>query len=313
MASGSRRVIYAALVGNALISVTKFIAAFSTGSSAMLSEGVHSVVDTGNQLLLLFGRGRARRPPDDKFPFGHGKEVYFWSFVVALLIFAVGAGVSIYEGVHRLRHPQPVANAATNYVVLALAFVFEGAAWTFAYREFKRTKGDMGYFEAVKRGKNPALFVVLFEDSAAMLGLLVAFVGIFLAEVTGNPYFDGGASVVIGLILGVTAAWLAFETHGLLIGESASTHVIRGIREIVTASPRINVVNEVLTVHMGPEFILVTLSVDFTDESLASEIEDAVAEVDRQIKERYPDVKRVFIEAEAMGRARRDESNPPAS
>ena len=313
MASGSRRVIYAALVGNALISVTKFIAAFSTGSSAMLSEGVHSVVDTGNQLLLLFGLGRARRPPDDKFPFGHGKEVYFWSFVVALLIFAVGAGVSIYEGVHRLRHPQPVANAATNYVVLALAFVFEGAAWTFAYREFKRTKGDMGYFEAVKRGKNPALFVVLFEDSAAMLGLLVAFVGIFLAEVTGNPYFDGGASVVIGLILGVTAAWLAFETHGLLIGESASTHVIRGIREIVTASPRINVVNEVLTVHMGPEFILVTLSVDFTDESLASEIEDAVAEVDRQIKERYPDVKRVFIEAEAMGRARRDESNPPAS
>ena len=302
MASGSTKVIYAALVGNALISVTKFAAAFFTGSSAMLSEGVHSVVDTGNQLLLLFGLGRSRRPPDQHFPFGHGKEVYFWSFVVALLIFAVGAGVSIYEGVHRLRHPQPIANPAANYVVLVLAFLFEGAAWFFAYREFKRTKGNKGYFEAVKSGKDPALFVVLFEDSAALLGLVVAFLGIFLAQVTGSPYFDGGASVIIGLILAVTATWLAYETHGLLIGESADQEVIQGIRELVTAAPRINVVNEILTVHMGPDFILVTLSVDFTDESSASEIEEAVAEVDRKIKERFLEVRRVFIEAEPRKR-----------
>ena len=302
MASGSIRVIYAALVGNALISVTKFVAAFFTGSSAMMSEGVHSVVDTGNQLLLLFGLKRSRRPPDQHFPFGHGKEVYFWSFVVALLIFAVGAGVSIYEGVHGLRHPQAIENPTVNYVVLILAFLFEGTAWLFAYREFKRTKGDQGYFEAVKSGKDPALFVVLFEDSAALLGLVVAFVGILLAQVTGNPYFDGGASVIIGLILAVTAAWLAYETHGLLIGESANQEVIRGIRELVTAAPRINVVNEILTVHMGPEFILVTLSVDFTDESSASEIEAAVAAVDREIKQRYSEVQRVFIEAEPRKR-----------
>ncbi|MEE8078079.1 MAG: cation diffusion facilitator family transporter, partial [Pseudomonadales bacterium] len=230
MASGSKKVIYAALAGNSLIALTKFIAASVTGSSAMLSEGIHSMVDTGNQVLLLHGLRRAQLPADRRFPFGHGKEVYFWSFVVAILIFAVGAGISIYEGIRHLINPSPITNPLLNYIVLGLAMIFEGAAWTFALIEFRKEKGRWGYLEAVQRGKDPTLFVVLFEDSAAMLGLVAAAAGIGLAQLTGIPYFDGSASILIGLILAATAIWLAYETQGLLIGESANEGVVDGIR-----------------------------------------------------------------------------------
>ena len=299
MASGSKKVIYAALVGNSLIAVTKFVAATITGSSAMLSEGIHSLVDTGNQLLLLYGLRRAQRPADKQFPFGHGKEVYFWSFVVAILIFAVGSGVSIYEGIRHLLRPQPISNPLINYVVLGLAMVFEGAAWTFALIEFRKEKGDLGYVEAVQRGKDPTLFVVLFEDSAAMLGLLVAAVGIGLAQITGIPYFDGAASVVIGLILGATAIWLAYETQGLLIGESANTRVVDGIRALAGAESEVDQVNEVLTMHMGPNYVLLNLSVKFRDEATALNIEAAVQRMESRIKADHPEVQRIFIEAEA--------------
>lgn len=299
MASGSTRVIVAALAGNALIAVTKFTAAAITGSSAMLSEGIHSLVDTGNQILLLFGLHRSRRPPDRRFPFGHGKEVYFWSFVVAILIFAVGSGISLYEGIIHIVDPEPIRNPLVNYLVLALAMVFEGAAWYFAFVEFRRAKGPWSYLQAVQRGKDPTLFVVLFEDSAAMLGLVVAFVGVLLADVTGQAVFDGVASVIIGVILGATAAWLAFETHGLLIGESANRRVVDGIRDIIGGFHEVQHVNEVLTMHMGPEFILANLSVKFADDASAVELEDAVAAMDQRIKTAYPEVKRVFVEAEA--------------
>ena len=192
MAGASKKVIYAALAGNTLIATTKFAAAVYTGSSAMLSEGIHSVVDTGNQVLLLHGLNRAKQPAKAKeFPFGHGKEIYFWSFVVAILIFAVGAGISVYEGFKHILHPQAIQNPTMNYIVLGLAMLFEGGTWSVALREFNKTKGDLGYLEAVRRGKDPSMFVVLFEDSAAMLGLLVAFVGILLSQITGNPVFDG--------------------------------------------------------------------------------------------------------------------------
>ena len=299
MASGSTRVIIAALVGNSLIAVTKFAAAAYTGSSAMLSEGVHSVVDTGNQLLLLFGLKRSRKPPDEDFPFGYGKEIYFWSFVVAILIFAVGAGVSLYEGVVRVITPHPVENVFVNYIVLGFAMVFEGGAWYFAFTEFGRVKGSRGYIDAVRQGKDPTFFVVLFEDSAAMLGLTVAFLGVWLGDVTGITIFDGIASIIIGLILGGTAAWLAYETKGLLIGEGANREVVDGIRRIVRAQPAVRHVNEVLTMHMGPEFILVNISVDFADNIRAGEMEEAAAHMDHQIKTSFPNVKRVFIEAEA--------------
>lgn len=299
MASSSKKVIIAALIGNTLIAVTKFVAAAMTGSSAMLSEGIHSAVDTGNQVLLLYGLKRSQKPPDEDFPFGYGKEIYFWSFVVAILIFAVGAGVSIYEGIHRLRAPTSMQNVYINYIVLGLAMLFEGGAWLFAFKEFRRSKGPWGYLEAVRRGKDPSLFVVLFEDSAAMLGLLVALIGIMLVQLTGIPYFDGIASIFIGVILGATAIWLAYETKGLLIGESANQPVVKGIRSIVRDSLHIHHVNEILTMHMGPEFILVNISADFVDTANANDIEATIADMDARIKARYPDVKRVFVEAES--------------
>jgi len=298
MASGSTKVIIAALIGNSLIAITKFSAAFMTGSSAMFSEGIHSLVDTGNQILLLYGLKQAKKPADEKFPFGHGKEVYFWSFVVAILIFALGGGISVYEGVQHLRHPAPIINPMINYIVLGLAMLFEGVAWSIALREFSRVKGQRGYIEAVQRGKDPSIFVVLFEDSAAMLGLLVAFGGIALTQWTGILYFDGLASVMIGAILIGTAIWLAYETKGLLIGESANREVIDGIRSIVNAHSSTEHVNEVLTMHMGPDFVLTNISVDFRDALTAEEIEIAVAEMDLRIKEKYPRIKRIFIEAE---------------
>jgi len=299
MSGSSKKVIYAALAGNALIAITKFVAATITGSSAMLSEGIHSLVDTGNQVLLLYGMKRASRPADKQFPFGHGKEIYFWSFVVAILIFAVGAGVSLYQGIHHIQHPQVIQNPMVNYVVLGLAMIFEGAAWTFALTEFTRAKGKWGYIEAVQRGKDPTMFVVLFEDSAAMLGLVVAFLGIWLSQTTGILYFDGLASVIIGLILGGTAIWLAYETKGLLIGESANTRVVEGIRALVQGSDGVEQLNEVLTMHMGPDFILVNLSVDFHDAIAAGDLEPLIAGLDAAIKQQFPAVKRVFIEAEA--------------
>ena len=299
MAGSSKKVIYAALAGNALIAGIKFIAAAVTGSSAMFSEGIHSLVDTGNQLLLLYGLKRAKRPPDKHFPFGYGKEIYFWSFVVAILIFAVGSGVSLYEGIAHIIHPEVISNPSVNYIVLGFAMLFEGAAWYFAFNEFSKAKGKWGYVEAVQRGKDPTLFVVLFEDSAAMLGLVVAFLGVYLSQVTGIAEFDGIASVIIGLILGGTAIWLAYETKGLLIGESANEQVVSSIKKIISNYAQVNHVNEVLTMHMGPDFILVNISIDFHDEIKAADLEMVIANIDTKIKQTHVNVKRIFIEAEA--------------
>jgi cation diffusion facilitator family transporter len=298
MAAGSKKVIWAALIGNALIAVTKFFASFATGSSAMMSEGVHSLVDTGNQVLLLYGLKQAQKPADEKFPFGHGKEIYFWSFVVAILIFAVGAGISIYEGIHHILHPAEISDPLINYIVLGFAMLFEGAALFFAVTEFNKVRGKQRILEAVRHGKDPTLFVVLFEDSAAMLGLLVAFLGIYFSQVTGIMWLDGAASVVIGCILGGTAFWLAFETKGLLIGERADKETVSGIRKILKEQNGVVKTNEVLTLHMGPEFILANISIEFSDNLETGQLEKIINELDRKIKFEYPIVKRVFIEAE---------------
>ena len=305
MATGSKKVIYVALIGNALIAIIKFIAAAITGSSAMLSEAIHSLVDTGNQVLLLYGLKRAQRPPDKNFPFGYGKEIYFWSFIVAILIFALGAGISIYEGIIHLLHPKPITTPYINYIVIGFAMMFEGFAWYFAFKEFTKSKGKWSYIMAVQKGKDPSILVVLFEDSAALIGLVVAFLGIFLGQVTGIVYFDGAASIIIGLILAGTATWLAYETKGLLIGESANDSIVQGIRELASGHEYVEHVNEVLTLHMGPDFILVNISLDFMDEATADEIEITVEKLDKEIKKNYLQVKRVFVEAEA-----RKSSNP---
>ncbi len=296
--SGSRKVIFAAMAGNSLIAVTKLGAAAFTGSSAMLSEGIHSVVDTGNQVLLLLGLNRSKRLPDPQHPFGYGKEVYFWSFVVAILIFGVGAGVSIYEGIRHIQHPEPMQNVLINYLVLAFAFLFEGAAWFFAFKEFSKVKGKRGLLQAVRESKDPSTFVVLFEDSAAMAGIIVAFVGIWLSQMTGLAWLDGGASVVIGLILAGTAWMLAVETKDLLIGEAATPATIAGIRNLASQMPGVEKVNEVLTLHMGPEYILVNVSLDFADDCTAEHIEDEIAQLTRDIKSEWPLIKKIFVEAE---------------
>lgn len=302
MASGSKKVIFAALIGNSLISITKFAAAAMTGSSAMLSEGIHSLVDTGNQGLLLYGIKQASKPADEDFPFGYGKEIYFWSFIVAILIFALGGGISIYEGIRHLSNPEPISNPMINYIVLGLAMVFEGAAWWFAFREFSKQKGKWGYIEAIQRAKDPSIFVVLFEDSAAMLGLVVAFAGVALSQFTGILIFDSIASIVIGMILVGTSIWLAYETKGLLIGESANRVVVQEIRAILQLEPSIEAVNEVLTMHMGPDFILANISVDFVDSETVDRIETVIARIDQAIKQKHPEIKRVFVEAEKATR-----------
>jgi len=298
MDHSSKNVIFAALIGNSLIAITKFIAAAFTGSSAMLSEAIHSVVDSGNQVLMLYGLKRAKLPADSEFPFGHGKEVYFWSFIVAILIFAIGAGISMYQGIQHILHPAPIEQVWINYTVLGLAIVFEGTAWFVALRAFNKSRGDRSTLDAVKHSKDPTLFVVLFEDSAAILGLIVAMVGIYLSQVTGQLWLDGAASVVIGLILAGTAIWLAYETKSLLIGESAETEVIEGIRHLLSQHDEIENINEVLTLHMGPEYILVTLSVDFNDAINAGQVENVIDTIDKKIKNDWPLVKRVYIEAE---------------
>lgn len=299
MAGSSKKVIVAALVGNGLISVTKFIASAITGSAAMFAEGIHSVVDTGNQILLLFGLKRAQKPASKHFPFGHGKEIYFWSFVVAILLFALGSGISIYEGINHLFHPREITRPIVNYVVLFIAMVFESVPLYIALKEFLIMKGDRGFIEGIKKSKDPTIIVVLFEDTAAMLGLVTAFVGIYLAQVTGILIFDGISSIIIGLILGITAAVLAYETKGLLIGESANDEVVQGIRKIVNDFSGVERVNEVLTMHLGPEYILVNLSVEFNDQIRTQQMETVISSIDNKIKDLFPRVKRVFIEAES--------------
>ncbi|WP_319531896.1 cation diffusion facilitator family transporter [uncultured Cohaesibacter sp.] len=298
-AHGSKKVIYAALAGNTLISITKFVAASITGSSAMLSEGIHSLVDTGNQGLLLYGMRKSARPADKKHPFGYGAELYFWAFVVALLIFAVGAGLSIYEGISKVLEPHPVSDPTINFVVLGAALCFEGWAWFVALNEFRTTKGKMGWIEAVSQSKDPTVFTVLFEDSAAMLGLIVAAIGIAISHFFHIPWMDGAASIVIGIILACTAFLLAYETKGLLIGEAASDEMELEIRSIVSAHPAVTMVNELRTLHRGPSEILVTLSLDFENSMPVSKLEAVIADLEDHIRDRFPPIRRLFIEAQS--------------
>ena len=298
MPAGSKKAVYAALAANLLIALTKFVAAALSGSSAMWSEGIHSVVDSGNQALLLYGMRRAQRPADASFPFGYGKEVYFWSFVVALLVFATGAGLSLYEGVRHLREPGEMANPYVNYVVLAMAMAMEGASWLITYRQFGRMRGSRGLLDAVKRGKDPTVIALLFEDSAALAGLVVAAIGVALSHATGNTFYDGAASIIIGLILALTAFWLAFETKGLLIGEAANREVVAAITRLAKRHPEVDRVNEVLTMHVGPEYILAAVSLNIARDVPRNRAHAVMDELDETIKKTDPRLKRVFIESQ---------------
>ncbi|MDJ0943896.1 MAG: cation diffusion facilitator family transporter [Kiloniellales bacterium] len=297
--ASSTKVILAALAGNLLIAVTKFTAAWFTGSSAMFSEAIHSSVDTGNQGLLLYGLKRSKRPADAQHPFGHGQELYFWAFVVAILIFGLGAGVSIYEGVAKIQHPHEITNPVINYVVLGLAMVFEAGACWVAFKEFNRRRGALGFFQAIRRSKDPAIFTVLLEDSAAMLGLIVAMAAIAMGQALDMPVLDGVGSVVIGCILAATAIFLIWETKPLLIGEAADPQVEASVRQVIARQSGIQRTNEVLSMHLGPDDILLNLSLDFKDSEDSADVERAITEMEAQIKRAEPKVRRIFIEAQS--------------
>lgn len=297
-ASTSKRTIYAALIGNLLVAVSKFVAAVSTGSSAMLSEGVHSLVDTTNELLLLFGIHRSARSPDPAHPFGYGRELYFWSFIVALLIFSLGAGLSFYEGISHVWSPAAADDITVNFVVLGLAAVFEGYSWWVARRGVKLRKGKLGYLAAARRSKDPTEFIVFFEDSAALAGIAVAAAGIGIAHLTGQPEWDGIASMVIGLILAATAGFLARESKGLLIGEPAAPALERAILAIADSQEAVDRANGVITVHLAPDQVIAALSAEFRDEATAPQIERCILAIECRICADYPQVTKLFVKPE---------------
>lgn len=291
----NNRTLWIAFGANLGIAVSKFVAAAFTGSSAMLTEGIHSVVDSTNQLLLLWGRHASRRPPDRMHPLGYGRELYFWSFVVAVMVFALGAGVSIYEGILHIQHPEPAVAPLIAYIVLFIAFVLEGGSTLEAFKDFKAAKGDLGWIQSVKRSKDPPGFIVLLENGAAMIGILVAALGLALSQLTGNPFFDGAASVVIGVVLGVTAWILAVESKQLLIGESADPEMVDGIKEMVERRGGVVGVGDVLTMHSSPDQITVLLSVDFQDDLTAAEVERIVEGIEQEAEKRWPAVEQMYV------------------
>ena len=292
----STKVVLAALAGNLAIAVAKFAAAFFTGSSAMFSEAVHSLADCGNQGLLLLGSARAARPPDERHPFGYGPELYFWSFVVAIIMFAGGAGFSFYEGVHKILHPHAIEHSLVNYVVLAASAVFEGLSLAVAFRAFERRWRGVRLLEALVRSKNPKLFLVLLEDSAALIGLALAFVATFLAERLASPWIDGVGSLAIGALLAAVATFLASETKSLLIGEAANRGTLRDVRDVLEGEAAIAAVRGIWSKHLAPDEVLLAASIDLADRVAGEEVEAALARAEHAIKQRHPEICRLFVE-----------------
>ncbi len=304
MAQHSKVTIYAALAANLCIATVKYVVAALTGSSAMLSEGIHSTVDTGNQLLLLLGIKKSNKPSDRIHPFGYGKELYFWSLIVAILLFSLGGGISFYEGLTHLQHPQPLEDPMWGYIVLGAAFIFESISLSIGIRQFNAVRGDRGFWKELRLSKDPTLFVVIFEDMAAELGLLIAFLGVFLSHYFKDPFFDGAASIVIGLILAFMAVIMAIESKNLLIGETADPEIVKGINALVEKTPGILRLNYPLTMQMSPNEVLLALDVQFNNDLTMDQLGDVISTLEDSIQEQYPQIKRIFIEAnELKGRS----------
>ncbi|WP_286965598.1 MULTISPECIES: cation diffusion facilitator family transporter [Acinetobacter] len=296
MSSESNKiVVYAALFGNLAIALVKFVAAYITNSSAMLSEAIHSVVDTLNEILLLYGMKKAEQRPDAHHPFGYGRELYFWAFIVALMVFALGAIVSIYQGILHIIHPEEMQDPMINYIVLGIAILCEGFSWTVALRTFRKMKGKMGYFEAFRRSKDPTTFTVLFEDTAALVGLFIALIGIFLAHQLNIPELDGAASILIGVVLAVSAWLLARETKGLLLGETADPRLRENVLNIAQQDAAVYSANGVLTEQIGAHQVIASLSLEFKDDLTSDEIEACVNRIEAQIKQLHPEIITLFV------------------
>ncbi|WP_180052962.1 MULTISPECIES: cation diffusion facilitator family transporter [unclassified Acinetobacter] len=296
MSSESNKiVVYAALFGNLAIALVKFVAAYITNSSAMLSEAIHSVVDTLNEILLLYGMKKAEQRPDALHPFGYGRELYFWAFIVALMVFALGAIVSIYQGIQHIIHPEEMRDPMINYIVLGIAILCEGTSWFVALKAFRKHKGKMGYFEAFRRSKDPTTFTVLFEDTAALIGLFIALTGIFLAHQLNIPELDGAASILIGVVLAVSAWLLARETKGLLLGETADPRLRENVLNIAQQDTAVYSANGVLTEQMGAHQVIASLSLEFKDDLTSDEIEACVNRIEAQIKQLHPEIITLFV------------------
>ena len=291
----SRTAVIAALIGNLMIAVTKGVAAAFSGSSAMLSEAVHSVVDSGNEILLLYGQHRSTKPPDRAHPLGYGREIYFWSFVVALLIFALGAGISIYEGITHIQHPEPISDPRLNYAVYAAAAVFEGITWYFGWSAFQRVRGDQGIMAAVHASKDPASFMVLFEDSAALAGIAIAASATALSVRFDAPWMDGAGSILIGVVLAIVAVLLARESKALLIGERASDELTESLGMVTLRQPGVRGVEQILTTQLSPDQVIATLGVEFEDSLDVPRLEALIGRIERELRSRHPELFRVFV------------------
>ena len=300
MAAESKKAIFAAILSNLMIAATKFVAAFFSGSSAMLSEAIHSVVDTGNGVLMLYGIRRSRQRPDTDHPFGYGRELYFWTLIVGVLIFGVGGGMSAYEGITHLAHPAPLEDPTWNYVVLGLAAVFEGTSWCFGWRAFSAERGKQGVVEAIHTSKDPTSFSVLLEDSAALVGLVIAFLGIFLGHQLNLPQLDGAASVVIGMLLCAVAVVMVYESKGLLIGEGVDRKTLESLRALVEADPDVEHVQHLHTIYQGPRDVTVVIELRFSSAISALDIRRAVRRLKGKMRASHPEIRRVFFGGESI-------------
>jgi cation diffusion facilitator family transporter len=310
METGSKKAIYAALIANLAIAVSKFVAAFFSGSSAMLSEGIHSVVDTGNSSLLLLGIRLSQKPADEEHPFGHGKELYFWTLIVAVVIFAGGGGISLYEGILHLIDPKPLESPAWSYVVLGVAAISESISFKVALSEFRLKEPGQSLWRAIQSSKDPSTFTVLIEDGAALAGIVAAFLGIFLGQTLDNPYMDGTASVVIGLILMAVAVVLVLESRGLLVGEGIDRETLSSVRAIAEADACVERARRLLTSYFGPMSVLLNMDIQFREGLKADDVEASVDRIEKAVRSKHPEVKYIFIEAESISGRNRNDQGP---
>ncbi len=295
MATGSTRVIVTALIANVGIAVAKFVAAAITGSSAMLTEGVHSLVDSTNQVLLLYGGRRASKPADAIHPLGYGRELYFWSFVVAIMVFALGAGVSIYEGILHVLHPEHGGSPLVAYIVLGISFALEGWSTIEAIKAFGQSRGNKSWLQAIRDSKDAPTIVILLENGGALAGLAIAALGILISQLTHNPIWDGLASILIGIVLAGLAVLLLIEAKGLLIGESADPDLVEAIRATAVAHDGVERVLDVLTVHHSPDKVVSIISVDFDDGITAADVERIVRDIEAKVAEDHPIVTQIYV------------------
>ena len=300
LGTSSKFAIYGAIAANIAIAASKFVAAAVTGSSAMLSEGIHSLVDSGNGILILYGVKQAEKPADKRHPFGRSKELYFWALIVAILVFSVGGGMSFYEGIEHIKHPAPITDPTWNYVVLGLSLVFEGISCFLAFNAFNADRGDMGFWETLRRSKDPSVFAILLEDLAALVGLMIALAGVYFGHLLNNPYLDGAASIAIGGLLVCVALFLIYKTKRLLVGTGVDDETVDAIEALVRAQPNINEVGPPLTSYLGPADVVLALDVEFSATLTATEVELAIDKLQDDIRAKYPEMKRIFVEAKSL-------------